>query len=303
MSAPRAYLFLALCTLFWAGNAVASKLAVGHISPMLLTLLRWVLAVAILIAIGYRQFLADFAAMKGKLFFIAVLGALGFAGFNLLFYTAANYTTAVNISIAQAGVPAVIFIANFILFRLRVSLLQVLGFVLSLFGVALTASRGDLATLLTLTVNRGDAFILIAITLYGLYAVALRFKPSVHWKSLMLVMSSAALVTTLPFAYAEYQGGSAIVPDLVGWLVVVYTAIFPAILAQAFFMAGVEIIGANRAGIFVNLVPVTGTLLSVLILREILAPYHFLALAFVICGIVLAEISGRRMHVGQSGVR
>lgn len=294
MPPAKAYIFLALCTLFWSGNAVAGKLAVGHVSPMLLTNLRWVIATALLLAIGTGQLRRDWGVLRPKLGFVIVLGALGFAAFNLLFYAAANYTEAINISLVQAGIPAVIFILSFVIFRLTASKAQLLGFVLSLAGVAIAASRGDLSNLLQLALNRGDLLMLIAISLYGGYAVALRYKPEVHWQSLMIVMAMASLFVTTPFAVWEWQSGAMIMPDLQGWLIILYTAIFPAILAQVFFMGGVEIIGANRAGLFVNLVPVAGTILSVLVIGEVLYGYHAVALLLVICGIVLAESSSRR---------
>ena len=290
-----AYLLLLATTLFWGGNAIAGKLAVGHVSPMLLTALRWGFAMAVLLAIGWRRLLADWPLIRRNLPLLTALGAFGFTIFNAAMYSALVHTTAINVSIEQAGMPMLIFAANFLLFRLRVSWAQIVGFVLSIAGVALTASHGDPARLLALDLNFGDLLMLGGIVLYAGYTVALRFKPAIHWQSLMIVMTAAALVASLPFVAWEFQTGLGIVPDGLGWAVVAYTVIFPSIVSQVFYIRSVELIGANRAGLFFNLVPIFGTLLSVLILREAFHLYHGLAMALVFGGIWLAEASGRKM--------
>ena len=152
-----AYLILFLSAAFWGGNAVAGKLAVGHVSPMLLTAVRWGLAAVILAAIGWPRLRADWPTVRKHFWLLTGLGVLGFTVFNAALYTALNFTTAINTSIEQAGIPMIIFAANFILFRTRVTPAQILGFMLSLIGVALTASHGSMERLLALDMNFGDA--------------------------------------------------------------------------------------------------------------------------------------------------
>ncbi len=170
---------------------------------------------------------------------------------------------------------------------------------LSLAGVVLTASHGDPARLLNLDVNFGDLLMLIGVLVYSAYTVGLRFKPPVHWQSLMIVMTATALATTLPFVAAEFWVGAAILPDAQGWGVVLYTVLFPSIVAQIFYIGGVELIGANRAGLFINLVPIFGTLLSIVLLGEDFFAYHAIAMALVLGGIWLAETSGRKLARGD----
>jgi drug/metabolite transporter (DMT)-like permease len=289
-----AYIYLTATMLFWGGNAIAGKLAVGHVSPMLLTLLRWILAFAMIAAFSARRVRRDWPAIRRHLPLLLGLGAAGFSIFNVVFYTAVTYTSAINVTIEQAGMPMVILLANFSLFRMRIHAAQIVGFVLSLLGVALTASHGDVTSLAGLRINFGDALMLVAVVLYGGYTVALRFKPRLHWQSLMTVLAFGALVTSVPFAAWEWVRGDAILPDTQGWLVAVYTAVFPALLSQVLFMRGVELIGANRAGLFINLVPIFGTLLAIAMLGEAFEPYHAIALVLVLGGISLAEHAGRR---------
>ncbi len=294
-----AYLLLLLTTLFWGGNAVAGKLAVGHVSPMLLTAARWGLSLVLLLLLGSRRLAADWPQIRAHLPLLTLLGALGFSIFNIALYSALLYTTAINVSIEQAGMPLLIFLANFLFFGVRVSALQIVGFLLSIAGIALTASHGDPARLLALDVNFGDALMLVAVVVYSAYTVALRFRPDIHWQSTMIVLCAAALLTSLPFVVAEFWWREAgVVPDGRGWAVIAYTVLFPSLLAQVFYIAGVGLIGANRAGLFINLVPIFGTLLSILVLGEDFRLYHALAMALVLGGIWLAETSGRKMGAG-----
>ncbi|NUS20242.1 MAG: DMT family transporter [Mesorhizobium sp.] len=289
-----AYLFLLSTMLLWGGNSVAGKLAVGHVSPMTLVFLRWVMAVLILLPIGWRPLREDWPEVRRHWRLTAGLGACGFTIFNVIFYTALNYTTAINVSIEQAAIPIVIILANFVLFRLRVRPLQIVGVVLTIFGVALTASHGELGQLLKLDLNFGDAIMLVAVLCYSLYSVGLRLKPAIRWQSLMLALSIAALLISLPFVIWEIAAGRAVMPDATGWALTLYTALGASVVSQVLYIKGNELIGANRAGLFINLVPIFGTLLSVLIVGEQFQPYQALALALVLGGIALAEYSGSK---------
>src|SRR5262245_9433151 len=292
-----AYVLLLLTILFWGCNVVAGKLAVGHVSPMLLTAARWVFALVILLAFGLPRLREDRQAIREHLWILIGLGAFGFTFFNVVLYSALLYTTAINVSIEQAGMPMLIFLANFLLFGIRVTVAQIVGFLLSVTGIALTASHGNPVRLLELDVNFGDALMLLAVLVYGAYTVALRFKPAIHWQSLMIVLCGSALVASIPFVAVEFWYGATIFPDARGWAVIAYTVIFPSILAQVFYIRGVELIGANRAGLFINLVPIFGTLLSILILGEDFQIYHAIAMVLVLGGIWLAEHSGRKTAI------
>lgn len=296
-----AYILLSATALFWGGNAVAGKLAVGHIPPMTLTAVRWTMAFLVILAIGLPKLREEWAQVRRSLPLLLALGATGFAIFNLALYSALQHTSAINVTIEQSGLPMVIFLANFLLFGMRVGPVQILGFLLSLAGVAITASGGDIARLAALDINRGDAIMLIAIVAYGGYSVALRYKPAINWQSMMVVMAFSAMVTSWPFALWEQQTAAGYMPDMTGFAAAAYTAIFPSILSQVFYIRGVDLIGSNRAGLFINLVPVFGTLLAIVILGERFHLFHAVALALVISGIWLAEHgAGKTTNVGKT---
>lgn len=290
-STQKAYLFLLLTAFAWGGNAIAGKLAVGHVSPLLLTLLRWIVALTVITALSTAQLKKDKTVLKDNLLYLLAMGAVGFTTFNALFYSALHYTSAINVVIEQAGMPMLIFLGNFLLFRMRVSFGQIAGFGLTLLGVALTVSNGQLETLLGLKLNFGDALMVLAVLVYAAYTIALKYKPTLHWKSTIATFSAGALIAAIPLAAYEFWQGTALMPDLHGWLVVLYIGLFPSLLAQVTFIRGIEIIGANRAGLFINLVPIFGTMLSVLIIGEQLHLFHIVALVMVLGGVVIAERS------------
>lgn len=296
---PRnAYVLLVLTTLFWAGNAIAGKLAVGHVSPMLLNTMRWLVAGAVL-GVLYRDTIrAEWPVARQNAGLLFLLGGFGFTGFSVALYAGVVHTTAINVSIEQAAMPLVVFLLNFLLFRAGVAAAQVAGFLLSIAGVALTVSHGDPARLAEMDFNVGDLIMLAGVLCYGGYTAALRLKPRLGWQTLLFALMLAGFVTSLPFSAWEFAAGAGTVPTATGWALVVFTAIFPSLLGQAFFIRGVELIGANRAGLFINLVPIFGTLLSILILGEAFHLYHAAALAMVLGGIWLAENSGRKRGTG-----
>ena len=133
-----------LTTLFWGGNAIAGKLAVGHISPMLLTAARWGIAAASSAISARERFAADWPAIRARLPLLDAPRRLRLHDLQRrALFSALNYTSAINVSIEQAGMPMLIFIVNFLLFGLRASAGQIVGFLLSIAGVALTASHGE----------------------------------------------------------------------------------------------------------------------------------------------------------------
>ncbi|CAA0104112.1 Uncharacterised protein [Zhongshania aliphaticivorans] len=283
------YILLTLVALFWGGNAIAGKLAVGHVSPMLLTSLRWLFACVFIAPFAYQDVKREWPIIQQHWFKLFLLAALGFTAFNALFYWALNHTSAINVTIEQSAMPLVVFLGNFILLGLRPVRLQLVGFSLTLLGVVITVSHGQLSSLLTLDLNRGDAIMLLATLLYGGYTVALRYRPPLHWRSMIMVLALFAFLSSLPLSLYEYWQGFAIIPDTRGLGVVLYIAIFPSLIAQSLYMRGVDLIGGNRANLFINLVPVFGSILAVVILSEDFKPYHLLALGLVIGGILLAE--------------
>lgn len=292
------YLLLLLAPLFWGGNVVAAKLVVGEIDPFLLLASRCVLATLFILPFAWRFLAADWPTIRRTWLLLMAYGAVGYALFNVFLYVGLQTTTGVNSAIEQASLPMLILGANFIFFRVRARLIQIVGVLLAIFGVVLTATHGDPTRILTLDVNVGDGFVVLACLAYTGYTLALRFRPPMHIMSFMAVSFSGAALTGL-IMLAVFGGGLGQIATLADapptvWAVIAYVAVFPSMFSQVFYARGVELVGANRAAPSHNLIPVFGTLGSVIILGERLEPYHYLAAVIIIGGIVLAEWSARR---------
>ncbi|RIX98733.1 DMT family transporter [Aureimonas flava] len=283
------YVLLLLTALIWGANAVAGKLAIGHISPMTLTLLRWVGAVVVLFPFARPHLAREARTLRRYAPYFVGLGLLGFTCFNALFYVALMHTSAINAMIIQASMPLVVFVGMFLAFHVRVTGLQVVGFGLTLAGVLLVASHGAPETILSLDLNRGDALIALAVLIFGIYTILLSRKPRVHWLSSIFLLSLGGVIGAVPLMAWELWSGGFAAPDAQGLAVLAFTIVFPSILSQAFYLRGVEAIGANRANIFVNTVPVFGAILAILVLREPFHLHHLAALALVLGGVALAE--------------
>ncbi|MCR6501273.1 DMT family transporter [Shinella sp. CPCC 101442] len=285
----RAYLYLCITSLFWGGNSVAGKLAVGHVSPMVLTTFRWVVALLIILALMTPQVKRDWPVIRKHWLQLLLYGVFGFTAFNALLYTALGFTSAINAVIEQAGIPMLIFVFNFLLFRIQASIAQIIGFTVTLVGVLITAAHGEFSALAELEFNFGDALMLVACIVYAAYTVSLRWKPNLHWQSFIAAPALGALLSAIPLLFWELSRDAAIFPDATGWAIVFYAGIFPSLLSQVLYVRGVEMIGANRAGLFINAIPVFGTLLSVLLIGETIYAFHFVALLLVLGGIAIAE--------------
>lgn len=285
----QAYLLLVLTTLFWGGNAIAGRLAVGEVSPMLLTCLRWVVVVSVVLPLNGRKLLAEWTLIRGRWLYIILMGFFGFTGFNSLFYAAAHHTTAVNLTILQGAIPVLVLLGTVLIFRSRAVPLQILGVVVTLAGVVAVSARGDLEVLRTLAFNIGDVWMLVACLFYAGYTLGLRRRPPVSGLTFFTALAVVAFITSVPLLAVEIANGTMQWPTAQGWVILLYVSLLPSLLAQIFYMRGVELIGPARAGLFVNLVPVFGALLAVVLLGEPFAFYHAAGLVLVLGGIWLSE--------------
>ena len=275
--------------LVWAGNVIASRWAPGQVSPQALTTLRWAFPCLILAGAAGRRILAEREGLRRAWLRVLLMGAVGYTLYASLFYAAGAHTSAVNIALLQGAIPVLVLLLNFLVRGQPVSLGQGIGVAATLVGAGIVATHGNLAALAALDLNRGDVMMLVACLLYAAYTVALAERPKVSGITFFAAMAAAALVTSLPPLAAEWATGRLIWPTATGWLIVVYVALGPSLVAQLTFLRAVEMIGPNRAGLFVNLVPIFGAGLAVVIAHEPFGRTDALALAFVIGGIVCAE--------------
>ena len=283
------YLLLALTTLLWGGNAIASRIAIDNVSPMALTSLRWV-GVALIFPVMFRkELVAHWPTIRANAPKLVWMGFIGFTLFNALMYLAGHSTSAINMGIIQGAIPVMVMAGAFALHGARLTPLQIVGVLVTMLGVALTAARGDLAALSTLAVAQGDILMITACAFYAGYTLALRRRPQLPALVFFTCLAIVACIGSLALLGWEIAAGQVLWPNAKGWLLVLYVTVGPSIASQLMFMRGVELIGPARAGLFVNLVPIWAAILAVVLIAEPFAAYHAVALALVLGGIWLAE--------------
>ena len=237
-SSGLAYLLLAITTLAWAGNAVASRLAVGEVSPMALTGLRWSVVMLAFVLVGLPNFVRHWRVLRARWRFCLAMGALGYTAFNALMYVAAHHTTAVNMAILQGAMPAMVFLGTLMLYGTRASRLQVVGVGITLVGVGVVATRGEFATLRTLSFNIGDLLMLVACISYAGYTILLRNRPAVPGLTFFFFTAFGAVLASVPLVVGEVASGTFQWPTPFGWALVLYVGTGPSLIAQSFFMRG-----------------------------------------------------------------
>ncbi|MCA0210110.1 MAG: DMT family transporter [Proteobacteria bacterium] len=284
----RAYPLLSMTALFWAGNSIVGRAARELVPPAALSFWRWTFALALLLPLAWPHLKRDWPVLRQHWPVMAILGALGIGAFNTLLYSGLQTTTALNSMLIQSAQPALILMLGGLVMRDRTSARQVAGVLVSLAGVLIVIARGDLALLLALRLNAGDAIIAFAVLLWALYSVLLRKRPPVHPLSFLAASIMVGLVVIAPVYLMELASGRRIVPETGSALAIAYVSIFPSFLAYLFFNRGVELIGSAATAQFMNVMPLMGAGLAMLFLGETLHLFHVAGLALVLAGIWVA---------------
>ena len=285
----RPAVLLVLVNIMWSGNTVAGRLAVGEMSPMVITCFRWLITSSLLMILFGRQVVSEWPKVAGRWPYFLLMGLCGFTAFNAIFYYVARFTSGINMSIIQAAIPVFVLIGTFVWKKKPVYGVQIVGLVLSIVGIAIVATKGEMGAMAAITFNIGDLMMLFACVFSAFYVLALSDRPPLAGMSFFIFLSAGAFVTSLPMIATEYALGAMQMPTPKGWIILLYIALLPSLVAQIFFIRGVELIGASRAGIFQNLTPILGSLMAVAFLGESFGLYHALSLLLVLGGIFVAE--------------
>ena len=284
---------LFLATLGWGSNTIASRLAVGEVSPMLLIFFRWGFVVVILLSLYWRQMIDEWPIIRPRLKWLLIMGGCGLSLFNAFFYIAAHSTTAVNLGIIQSTMPGMILLGSFMFFGDRINRLQFSGLLLTLLGVGVIVTQGSLEQLMQLTFNHGDLLMIFACSFYAMYTVGLKSRPKISGMVMLAYFSVAAFLMTIPLMIFESFIYGTVMPGVKGFAIVFYIAMVPSFLSQIFFMRGVDLIGPGSAGLYANLVPIFSAIMAVLLLSEEFALFHLAAMLLVFAGIGLFEYQSR----------
>jgi drug/metabolite transporter (DMT)-like permease len=255
----QARIFLVLANLFWAGNYVFGKFVVKDMSPVWLTFLRWCLALLFLFPISHKMENPDYkAVLKAHGLTLSVLGLLGIIGYNLLLYASLQYTSAINASLVNALCPAMIVLFSLALLKEKVSGRQAGGFLLSLLGVVCVLTKGNIAYIIQTHYNRGDLLMLVADLVWTLYSIIGK-RLAVPPITATTLSVACSVVMLLPFVVIHPIHLSHVSP--LAWSGLLYIWLFPSVCSFVFWNIGVKKVGANQAGIYLNLL----TLFTVII--------------------------------------
>ncbi len=283
------YLLLTLTALIWSGNFVLGRGVQGVIPPLSLGFWRWLIAILVLAPFAWPHFWRQRELIRQHAALIGLQGLLAVTGFNTLLYVAVQYTTAINAVLVNSITPIIIALLSWLLYRETLHIRQVLGIVLSLGGVLLILARGEVSQLLAVSFNRGDILVLLAASAWSLYAVTLRrLSAELHPLAFLFAINAAGLVGLFPLYLLELQQGLRIPLTVPAMLAVAYVSLCASVLAFLCWNYAVRIVGANRAGPFVHLMPVFSAILAVIFLNEEPAWHQAKGAALIFTGIVLA---------------
>jgi len=286
------YFLLLVPPLCWGGNAVLARGVVDVVPPVSLAFWRWVAALAILLPFTFRHVKRDWKTAMDSWPWLLVLSFLGVSCFNSMLYSAAHTTTAINVSLMQTAMPTMIILISWVVFKEKISSVQLIGVMVSMAGACFIVVRGQWRILLTMELVEGDVLMLIAVFIYALYSALFRKRPSIHPLSLLVLTFGWGALMLLPFYIWELVVVGPFSISLVALMSILYVAIFPSIVAYFCWNRGIELIGANRAGLFTYLIPVFASTMAILFLGETLHPYHVIGMALILVGMVIFNRRG-----------
>ena len=282
------YLLLTLTALFWSGNMVLGRGIRADVPPMALAFWRWVIAFALVLPLAWPHFRAQWPLLKKGWKPVLILGVLGVGGYNTFAYIALQYTSATNAVLLNSFIPVATIAISWAFLGKHLRRLEGLGVVISLCGALTIVARGDPAVLAHLNLNLGDAWMLFAVVVWAVYTVGLAWRPAgVHPMLMLAAMTAVGLAALLPAYIWEMGQGRHINVQVSSLAALAYVGIFPSFLGYIFYNRGVAEVGANKASLFIHLMPVFGTLLSAIFLAEIPHWYHYLGIALIFSGISL----------------
>ena len=286
-----AYVFLLLATLFWSGNFIVGKFAyLFQIPPLTLNVLRWISVWLILMPFTYEEIKNNLPSIKKNWFVISFMGVITISTFNSVVYYALNYTKVINSVLVLAAIPAATIIFSSLMKIEKTNIFQLLGLFLSIIGIGSIISYGDIQNIIELNFNKGDLLMIVCVISWALYSTLLKkhkFKFSQF--TLIQLMVSAGVLFLIPQFFYEQSNNLEVNFNKAFFAILIYVVLFPAIAAYYCWQKGVEIIGPNRASIFIQLMPLFSAIMAIIFLNEKFELYHFVGASFIVLGIYLSN--------------
>ena len=287
----KAYIFLILTTLFWSGNFIVGKAAsLFEIPPFTLNFYRWTFAWLILAPFTLKEIILKKNYILKNIKLIIILGITSITIFNSIVYYSLNFTQVISGVLMISTIPVMIIIFCSLLKIEKTNIFQILGVIFSLSGVVVIITKADLTILSSLNFNKGDLWMVVAMFSWAMYSALLRKKKfELSQLSLLQTIISAGLVVLLQAYLIELSLGYKASIHLPFVLTLSYVVLFPGLASFIFWIKGISIIGSNRSGIFLHLMPIFSTIMAILIFREKFMIYHLIGAILIITGIILSS--------------
>lgn len=282
------YVLLILTALFWSGNFIIARGIYLDIPPVALTFWRWLLALLLLIPFSYHHLKTSYAKIRRNLIILVCLSSLSIVSFPVCIYQALSRETVINTTLVNSMSPIFIVIISLLGFGGTIRLRQVIGIAISMTGMFYIISKGNPSILIEVQFGQGDLLVLTAAIGWALYSNLLRhYMLELHPLGLLTALIAIGVVITMPFYVWEIMSGRVMHLTPITTLSIVYIAIFPSILAYLFWNIAVRHVGANKAGIFIHLIPVFSILMAILFLGETIRKFHLIGAVLIFLGIYL----------------
>jgi len=286
-----AYLLLLLTTLFWSGNFIVGKAAsMYEIPPFSLNFFRWFFAGLILLPFTIKELISKKKYIFNNIGFFIILGITSITIFNSIVYYSLYYTQVISGVLMISTIPVwIIFISSFLNIE-KTNIFQIIGVVFSLTGVLFIITKADIEIIKNLDFNKGDLTMVIAMFSWALYSALLKKKKyEISQITLLEVVIISGLFFLTPIYLIEMSMGNLIKLEKPFYLTLTYVVLFPGLTSFFFWIKGISIIGANRAGVFLHLMPIFGAIMAMIIFDEKFMFYHFLGAIFILTGIILSN--------------
>ena len=286
-----AYFILILTTIFWSGNFIVGKAASTYdIPPFSLNFYRWFFAGLILFPFTIKELIAKKKYILENIGFFTILGITSITIFNSIVYYSLYYTQVISGILMISTIPVWIIFISSILNIEKTNIFQIIGVIFSLTGVIFIITKADLEIIKNLDFNKGDLSMVVAMFSWAVYSALLkRKKYEISQVTLLQVVIITGLIFLTPIYFIEMYMGNVIVLGIPFVLTLTYVVFFPGLASFFFWIKGISIIGANRAGVFLHLMPIFGAIMAMLIFNERFMFYHIFGAIFIIAGITLSN--------------
>ena len=286
-----AYLFLFLAVLFWAGNFIVGKYASYYqIPPFSLNFYRWFFAWLILLPFTFEEIISKKNYILENYKFYILLGITSVTIFNSIVYYSLNFTQVISGVLMISTIPVMIMFISSILKIEKTNIFQIFGVICSFVGVMLIITKANFELLLNLDFNKGDLTMVIAMLSWATYSALLKKKKhKLSQLSLLEVIITFGLIFLIPIYIIEYNLGFKINLNKTFILVLIYVVLFPGLASFICWIKGISLIGPNRSGVFLHLMPILSAFMAIIIFKEKFMLYHSLGAIFILSGIILSN--------------